>query len=104
MNLRLRVARRRKRARARDKALKIVILATVFAISAGIAFHHENTTSNTEYTVKSGDTLFGIAERFCGDTYVLEFKDDIVKANDLESEQIHVGQVIKIPTKGDETK
>lgn len=45
----------------------------------------------TKYTVKSGDTLYGIAVKFGVSVKALK------TANGLSSNNIHVGQVLKIP-------
>ena len=45
------------------------------------------------YTVKSGDTLYGISNQYGVSV------TDIMKLNDLKSVTIQVGQILKIPTK-----
>lgn len=45
------------------------------------------------YTVTSGDSLYGIAQRF-GVTV-----DDIIQANNLNNTNLQIGQVLKIPVK-----
>ena len=52
----------------------------------------EDTSSNT-YTVKSGDTLYGIARSY-GTTV-----DDLKKVNNLTSNSLSIGQVLNIPGK-----
>ena len=47
----------------------------------------------TEYTVRSGDTLWLISRRF--DTTV----DAIKSLNGLTSDMLNIGQVLKIPTR-----
>lgn len=51
-------------------------------------------TAYRSYTVKKGDTLWGIAERFLGNG--LDYKK-IMSYNSLTSETIYEGQVLKIP-------
>lgn len=53
----------------------------------------ENLTSDT-YTVKSGDTLYGIAKKY--GTSV----DNIKSLNNLVSDALSIGQVLKIPSSG----
>lgn len=50
------------------------------------------------YTVKDGDSLWGIAERFLGSG--LKYPE-IMAANGLKSSLIYVGQVLRIPGAGD---
>lgn len=53
-----------------------------------------NNTNVTEYKVKSGDTLNGIAKKFNVSV------DEIVKANNIKNKNmIYVGQILKIPAK-----
>ena len=49
-----------------------------------------STNDNITYTVKSGDSLYKIAQKF--DTTV----DNLIKINNLKSNLINVGQVLKI--------
>ena len=61
-----------------------------------------NIDSDGKYTVKSGDTLWGIAERLlgAGDRYV-----QLMSANGLKDATIYPGQVLTIPgANGKETK
>lgn len=49
----------------------------------------------TKYTVKKGDTLWGIANRFYGDgTHLNKIKE----ANNLKSDTIHPNDVLVIPS------
>ena len=62
------------------------------------------TTSKPEtYTVKSGDSLSKIAQQLYGDgrkwRAIFEANRDLITNPDL----IHPGQVLKIPTIGDDT-
>ena len=50
------------------------------------------TSPNTTYTVKSGDSLYSIARKF--NTTV----DDIKSLNNLTSNILSIGQVLKIPS------
>jgi LysM repeat protein len=59
--------------------------------SAPVASPSPATTFRTTYTVKSGDTLLGIASKF-GTTVAA-----IKRLNGLNSNTIHVGQKLKIP-------
>lgn len=51
-----------------------------------------NTSTSIDYVVKSGDTLYAIARRY--DTSV----DTIKSLNNLSSNTLQIGQVLKIPT------
>ena len=46
------------------------------------------------HTVRSGETLWGIAVKYYGNGYKYE---DIMKANDMSSTMIHRGDILKIP-------
>lgn len=55
---------------------------------------NKTTAKTVIYTVKSGDTLFKIAQKYTGVT-----ADDIKKANGLKTDAIRAGQKLTIPTK-----
>ena len=57
---------------------------------------HEKPETHEEYTVRAGDTLWGIAERFLGAG--TKYKD-IMSANKLTSSNIYPGQILIIPGK-----
>lgn len=56
---------------------------------------NEPKNSSTTYTVKSGDTLWGIAERYLGSGSKYS---ELKSLNGLASDTIYPGQTIKIPT------
>lgn len=53
-----------------------------------------NRIQHTEYTVKKGDSLWAIAAKFLGSG--ARFKE-IMELNELTSDVIYSGQVLKIP-------
>jgi nucleoid-associated protein YgaU len=60
------------------------------------------TTPSTTYTVRSGDTLSGIAERIYGKGHSMQFKA-ILEANKpmlASADKIYPGQVLRIPVSG----
>ncbi len=59
----------------------------------------EQQYSEHEYTVQRGDTLWNIAEANCGETYILEYMDDLKARNpELRKNhgQIHAGDRIVV--------
>ncbi|PWU15487.1 MAG: hypothetical protein C5B50_15395 [Verrucomicrobia bacterium] len=53
-----------------------------------------STSGGSKYTVKSGDTLIGLAKQFGTSVKAIQ------SANNLKSSSIKVGQVLEIPSKG----
>lgn len=56
---------------------------------------HETEQQDTTYIIKSGDTLWGIAERYLGNGSKYS---ELKSLNGLTSDTIYPGQTIKIPT------
>lgn len=85
-----------------NKFKKIVatgLAVTSIATAGGMAVKHQHdskkTVNNNEYTVKSGDTLYGISKRYYGSEI---YFDDIADYNDIENpDKIKVGDTIKLP-------
>ena len=50
----------------------------------------------SEYVVQPGDTLWGIADKWCGKGWKWT---EIQKANGMTNSNIYVGQVLKLPEK-----
>lgn len=75
-----------------DELLDVAQVLTIPPVGAADAL---DGTATKTYIVKSGDTLDGIAGRY--DVSV----DDIMEANDLDSDLLQLGQKLIIPTGGE---
>lgn len=103
--------------RNRDSSFSLILGALIVIVLGVILFNLFNKTSSSQnttpaaaqtqsgdvdknslpgkYTVKDGDTLYSIAQKYYGDGYQF---NQIVKANNLPDENnITVGQVLEIP-------
>lgn len=100
-------ARRMRRRRENHKAIRfltkaaaVILLAGAAAMVSGAAPSPEPSGKITvEHTVKSGETLWSIAEKYCGDTYIMQYMDTLKKNNPALIEhkgQIYPGQVIRL--------
>ena len=83
------------------KGAILVALILAGAVASGFAMHV--TTSPTtyqvryDYTVKGGETLWGIASRNCPDDMdVREYIHEVSKINGIKDGAIHPGQVIEL--------
>lgn len=50
-----------------------------------------------QYTIKSGDTLYSISQEYYGNDNIQKGIDLIKKSNELENDNLHAGEIIKIP-------
>ena len=102
MKFRERMQQRNRRYKQRmRKGIALALLVGAAAISIGAKDEPEYGV--LEYVVEPGDTLWDISERFREEyaqhTYILEFKEDIVKCNPGLREkqgQVNPGDVIRI--------
>ena len=104
MTFRARVARRRKeQTRNLKKAAHIAALIGIAAISIGLTSRPSADTHlvETVYTVKPGDTWWGIVEHFRNvdveDRYVLEYKQELDQLNEgVDLGNLTPGQTLRI--------
>ena len=109
MTFREKVAQARARQKkALKKAAICAALVGIAAISIGLTSRPAADTHLVEitYTVKPGDTLWGIVDKYqeiyAPDTYILDYKEEIMECNPGLRErhgQINPGDVIKIKVK-----
>ncbi len=81
------------------KAIICGLLIGAAVITSGWAAP-EKTFTESEYTVRAGDTLWSIAEENCGDIYIMEYMDIMKDKNPGLREnhgQIRAGEVLVIP-------
>lgn len=85
------------------KIRAIAALLAVFAVFAAFTLAVElwpppepKTRVEATYTVQEGDTLWGIAEAYCGDKYILMYLDDLERLNPGLTADIRPGQKIRV--------
>lgn len=78
-------------------------IAALFAVFAAFTVLFEvcpapapKTRVEATYTVQEGDTLWGIAEAYCGDKYILMYLDDLERLNPGLTADIRPGQKIRV--------
>ena len=71
------------------------LTSNTLSINQVLKIPSENNTNTNTYTVKSGDTLYGIANKY--NTTV----DEIKSLNNLTNNTLSIGQILKIPGKKD---
>ena len=81
-------------------AVLLIILAVSLLLTLGLAFRStmDRVEWETEtYTVKSGDTLWTISERYCPDGVdCREWINEVKELNDIDDSTIHPGQRITV--------
>ena len=88
------------------KGLLVAFVIGAAAVSIGLTESAEPEYKVKQYTVKPGDTLWGIVDKYqeiyAPDTYILDYKEEIMECNPGLRErhgQISPGDVIKIKVK-----
>lgn len=76
--------------------MKAFVLAIVAALALLLAPTEQGQRMETVYTVQPGDTLWNIAEQYCGDTYILEYIEDLKGINPGLTSNIQSGKRIRI--------
>lgn len=76
--------------------MKAFVLAIFAALALLLAPAEQGQRMETVYTVQSGDTLWNIAEQYCGDTYILEYIEDLKRLNPGLTADIRPGQKIRV--------
>ena len=76
--------------------MKAFVLAIVAALALLLAPTEQGQRMETVYTVQPGDTLWNIAEQYCGDTYILEYIEDLKGINPGLTSNIQSGMRIRI--------
>ena len=85
--------------------MKAFVLAIVAALALLLAPTEQRQRMETVYTVQPGDTLWNIAEQYCGDTYILEYIEDLKGINPGLTVDLRPGQKIRVTMlKGGEGK
>jgi len=88
--------------RLKRKNRFIVFLFILFAVTALIIGSVSSNGKNAkrEYrtiTVRQGDTLWGIADKYRGKTEIREYIYQIKKLNNLDNATIYAGQKLSLP-------
>lgn len=83
--------------------MKIRAIAALLAVFAAFTLAVElwpppepKTRVEATYTVQAGDTLWGIAEAYCGDRYILMYLDELQRLNPGLTADIRPGQKIRV--------
>lgn len=78
------------------KMKKVLAIVAIAVLAMLLAPAEQGQRMETVYTVQPGDTLWGIAEAYCGDKYILMYLDDLERLNPGLTADIRPGQKIRV--------
>lgn len=83
----------------RKNSFIIFLLSFVLVLSFGNILSHKSTQTNVSYVdIEEGDTLWSLAASYSGNVPHLEWIEEVMDANGLDTHTLAVGQSIAIPS------
>jgi len=77
--------------------IAIIIVSLILGISATTIAYGDKETSFKEVTVRSGDTLWSIAEKYNKNEDIRKYIYEIKKINNLKTSDIYAGDTLILP-------